>query len=218
GVDVKVADDGEILVRGENVTRGYFNSDEETARAFEDGWFHTGDIGEVGDDGQVYIRGRKKEMIVTPEGLNVFPEDVERVLNAVPGVRDSAVVGVPIGTEERVHAVVVLDPRTGVDDVVRRANATLADHQKIRRALVWPEPELPRTEGTRKLKRAAIRDWVKSGGEPRLVQQGRDQLAALLAKYAGRGDLAPGTTLEELGLSSLDRVELMVAIEDAFQT
>src|SRR5207249_11592307 len=82
GVEVKVADDGEILVRGENVTRGYFNADEETARALEDGWFHTGDIGEVAADGQVYIRGRKKEMIVTPEGLNVVPEDVERVLNA----------------------------------------------------------------------------------------------------------------------------------------
>src|SRR5262249_30537081 len=62
GVEVKVADDGEILVRGENVTRGYFNADDETARAFEDGWFHTGDIGEVAADGQVYIRGRKKEM------------------------------------------------------------------------------------------------------------------------------------------------------------
>ena len=94
GVEVKIADDGEILVRGENVTTGYFNAADETARAFEDGWFHTGDIGEISADGQVFIRGRKKEMIVTPEGLNVFPEDVERVLNHMPGVRDSAVVGV----------------------------------------------------------------------------------------------------------------------------
>ena len=216
---MKIAPDGEILVRGENVTRGYFNAAEETARAFEDGWFHTGDIGEIGADGQLFIRGRKKEMIVTPEGLNVFPEDVERVLNQIPGVRDSAVVGVPIGSEERVHAVLVLDPGVDADAVVRQANAQLDDHQKIRRALVWPEPELPRTEGTRKLKRAAIRDWVKSGGAaPRLVQQGTDALAALIAKYAGRDDLSPQTTLQELGLSSLDRVELMVALEDAFQT
>jgi long-chain acyl-CoA synthetase len=219
GVKMKVAEDGEILVRGDNVTKGYFNADEENARAFEDGWFHTGDIGEIGEGGQLYIRGRKKEMIVTPEGLNVFPEDVERVLNDIPGVRDSAVVGVPIGTEERVHAVLVLEPGTEADAVVRLANAGLDDHQKIRRALVWPEPELPRTEGTRKLKRAAIRDWVKSGGAaPRLVQQGTDALAALVAKYAGRSDLSPQTTLQELGLSSLDRVELMVALEDTFQT
>ena len=219
GVEVKVAPDGEILVRGDNVTKGYFNADEENARAFEDGWFHTGDIGEIGEDRQLYIRGRKKEMIVTPEGLNVFPEDVERALNAIPGVRDSAVVGVPIGSEERVHAVLVLEPGTDADSVVRQANTQLDDHQKIRRALVWPEPELPRTEGTRKLKRAAIREWVKSGGAaPRLVQQGTDALAALVAKYAGRENLSPQTTLEELGLSSLDRVELMVALEDTFQT
>ncbi len=127
----------------------------------------------------------------------------------------------PIGSEERVHAVLVLDPDSGqdVDAIVRQANAHLDDHQKIRRALLWPEPELPRTEGTRKLKRAAIRDWVKSGGAtPRHVPSGNDALAALVAKYAGRTDLSSQTTIEELGLSSLDRVELMVALEDRFQT
>jgi long-chain acyl-CoA synthetase len=223
GVEIKIAPDGEILVRGENVTQGYFNADQETAQAFDGGWFHTGDIGEIAPDGQVYIRGRKKEMIVTPEGLNVFPEDVERVLNQIPGVRDSAVVGAPVGgaggsKEERVHAVLVLEPKTDADAIVRDANARLADHQKIRRALVWPEPELPRTEGTAKIKRAVIREWVKTGAVPRLVQQGTDQLAGLLAKYSGRTDIPPGTTLDELGLSSLDRVELMVALEEAFQT
>ena len=218
GVQMKIAPDGEILVRGDNVTSGYFNAEEETARAFEDGWFHTGDIGELAGDGQLYIRGRKKEMIVTPEGLNVFPEDVERVVTRVKGVRDIAVVGARIGTEERVHAVFVLDPGADVEAIVREANAELGDHQKIRRALVWPEPELPRTEGTRKLKRALIRDWVKEGGTPPPVAPGTDRLAALLTKYAGRSDLPPGTTIEELGLSSLERVELMVAIEDTFQT
>ena len=218
GVEVKIAPDGEILVRGDNVTRGYFNADEETSRAFDDGWFHTGDIGEIAQDGDLYIRGRKKEMIVTPEGLNVFPEDVERVLMLIAGVRDAAVVGARIGTEERVHAVLVLDAGTDVEAVIRQANAKLEEHQKIRRALVWPDSELPRTEGTRKLKRALVRDWVKEDGTPRVVKAGGDRLAALLAKYAGRDDLPPDTTIEELGLSSLDRVELMVAIEDAFQT
>src|SRR5206468_2770043 len=144
--------------------------------------------------------------------------DVERVLNHLPGVRDSAVVGMPIGSEERVHAVLVLDPGADADAAVREANSFLSDHQKVRRALVWPGPELPRTEGTRKLKRAAIREWVTSGAPPRTVAAGGDLLQALVAKYAGRSDLAPGTTLEELGLSSLERVELMVALEDAFQT
>jgi long-chain acyl-CoA synthetase len=221
GVEVKIAEDGEILVRGENVTRGYYKAAAETARAFENGWFHTGDIGDQSQSGQIYIRGRKKEMIVTPEGLNIFPEDVERVLNRIPGVRDSAVVGVPIGSEERVHAVVVLEPgaQVAVEDVVRQANAQLEEHQKVRRALAWPGPELPRTEGTRKLKRAEIRDWLKSGArELPAASAGKDRLAAILTKYAGRSDLRGDTTLEELGLSSLDRVELMVALEDTFQT
>jgi long-chain acyl-CoA synthetase len=217
GVEVRIAPDGEILVRGDNVTRGYFNAAEETARAFEDGWFHTGDIGEIADDGQLYIRGRKKEMIVTPEGLNVFPEDVERVLAQVPGVRDAAVVGARLGTEERVHAVLALDESAEIESIVRQANAELEDHQKIRRALVWPERELPRTEGTRKLKRAVIRDWVAGGATERPPTPGADPLVSLLAKYAGRSGLRTDTTLEELGLSSLERVELMVALEDAFQ-
>ena len=219
GVEMKVAADGEILVRGENVTQGYYNADAESARAFEDGWFRTGDIGEIGADGQLFIRGRKKEMIVTPEGLNVFPEDVERALNHIPGVRDSAVVGLPIGSEERVHAVLVLDAGVEADAVVRQANAELDDHQKIRRALIWPEPELPRTEGTRKLKRAAIREWAKGGAiMPHANPAGGDVVGNLIAKYAGRADVPGDTTIEELGLSSLDRVELMVALEDAFHT
>ncbi len=220
GVEVKIAEDGEILVRGDNVTTGYFNAAEETARAFEGGWFHTGDIGEVSADGQVFIRGRKKELIVTPEGLNVFPEDVERVLNRQPGVRDSAVVGIgPSGGDERVHAVLVLESGADPDAIVRAANAELADHQRIRRAVAWPDAELPRTDGTRKLKRAAIRDWVKGGSTlPVAAQTSTDALSALLVKYAGREDVSPSTTLEELGLSSLERVELMVALEDTFQT
>jgi long-chain acyl-CoA synthetase len=224
GVDVKIAPDGEILVRGENVTTGYYNAPDATAEAFEDGWLHTGDVGEIGPDGQMFIRGRKKEMIVTPEGLNVFPEDVERIVNGIPGVRDSAAIGLAAGGaalatgEERVHAVVVLDPGVDPDDVVRKANSLLADHQKIRRALVWPEPELPRTEGTRKLKRTAIREWAKTGAGPRAVADDSDTLSALVARYAGREGVSPETTIDELGLSSLERVELMVALEDAFQT
>ena len=124
GVEVKIAADGEILVRGENVTTGYFNAAEETARAFEDGWFHTGDIGEIGADGQLFIRGRKKEMIVTPEGLNVFPEDVERVLQ--PRARRARLGG---GRRSRPAAKSACTPCSSSspaidpDAVVRAANA-----------------------------------------------------------------------------------------------
>ena len=101
-------------------------------------------------------------MIVTPEGLNVFPEDVERVLNELPGVAESAVVGasLPGSIAERVQAVIVAAPGIDVDDVLRQANTRLQDHQKIRAAAIWPGTELPRTDGTRKLKRRELQQWV----------------------------------------------------------
>ncbi len=217
GVEVKIAPDGEILVRGENVTSGYFAPGGDTARMFEDGWLHTGDIGELDAEGRLFIRGRKKEMIVTPEGLNVFPDDVEAVLNARPGVKDSAVVGVTTGSEERVHAVLVLAPGADADAIVREANATLLDHQRVRGVSVWDRGELPRTDGTKKLKRGQIRQWVETGRAPQAAAPA-DALAAVLAGFAGARALGGGTTIEELGLSSLERVELMVALEDTFQT
>ncbi len=226
GVEIKIADDGEILVRGENVTSGYYvagQSPEPKAQSPDtsvfdsDGWLHTGDIGERDEQGRLFIKGRKKEMIVTPDGLNVFPEDVERVLDEQPGVRESAVVGAIDGAQERVHAVLVLDPGTDMDAVIREANAKLQDHQRIRTSSLWPGTELPRTEGTRKLKRSAIRDWVRSGGAP-VAAPGGDSLESLLARFAHGRAVSGTTTLAELGLSSLERVELMVALEDRFQT
>ncbi len=222
GVEVRIADDGEILVRGENVTRGYYNAPEETRASFKDGWFHTGDIGEIDASGQLHIRGRKKEMIVTPEGLNVFPEDVERVLNELAGVVESAVVGAPFAgsTAERVQAVVVAKPGTDLDAVVREANTRLQDHQRIRAAAVWPGTELPRTEGTRKLKRRELKQWLTSspgGAAPRAPAHGGRSVASVLERFAPGRTITPATTIDELGLSSLERVELMMALEESLQ-
>ena len=228
GVEIKIADDGEILVRGENVTTGYYNAPEATREAFQDGWFHTGDIGELDADGRLLIKGRKKEMIVTPEGLNVFPEDVEHALNDQPGVLDAAVVGAPIAggpdsgsTAERVQAVLLLAPGTDVDLVVRNANTQLGDHQKIRAAAVWPGTELPRTEGTRKLKRRELRAWLlgQAAGAASSVppKGGSYGVGGVLARFAPGRTIASTTTIDELGLSSLERVALMMALEEAFQ-
>ncbi len=185
GVEVKIAPDGEILVRGENVTSGYYQRPHETAQAFEDGWFHTGDIGRLEDNGALTILGRKKEMIVTPEGLNVFPEDVESVLKQQSGVRDAAVIGT-----DRVHAVLILDPGADRDDIVRRANAQLADYQRVRTVSTWPYGEFPRTEGTGKLKRHEI-----AQGTPPPAKHARVDLSVPLES-----------------LTSLERVERMVAL------
>ena len=217
GVEVKIAPDGEILVSGENVTKGYFGAAQATAEAFADGWFHTGDIGEIDAQGRLYISGRKKEMIVTPEGLNVFPEDVERAVAGVPGVRDVAVVGARAGEQERVHAVVVPDPGATAGDRAAGEPAPARSSEDPRRLRVAGR-ELPRTEGTRKLKRREIREWVATGaaadGPRRLAQS----VAALVARFAGGRAVGPGTTIDELGLSSLERVELMVALEERFGT
>ena len=218
GVDIKIAPDGEILVRGENVTTGYYGAPEATGAAFQEGWFHTGDVGELDPQGRLFIRGRKKEMIVTPEGLNVFPEDVERVVNTIPGVRDSAAVGVTQNGEERVQVALVVEPGTHPDDVVRAANAQLGDHQRIRTARIWPGAELPRTDGTKKLKRHEIRSWLQTGVAPVAARPVGVSVESIIARYAGGRVLEPGVTLEEMGLTSLERVEMMVALEEALNT
>ena len=218
GVDIRIAPDGEILVRGENVTTGYYGAPQATDAAFEGGWFHTGDIGQLDEAGRLFIRGRKKEMIVTPEGLNVFPEDVERAVNAVAGVKESAAVGVTQNGEERVHVALVVDAGTNPSDVVKAANARLSDHQRIRAAHVWPGAELPRTEGTKKLKRHEIRAWLETGASPVVSQSSGTSVESVIARYTGGRALTPGATLEEMGLSSLERIEMMVALEEALDT
>ena len=220
GVEMKIAADGEILVRGENVTSGYYGAAAATAEAFEDGWLHTGDIGELDGEGRLFIKGRKKEMIVTPEGLNVFPEDVERVVAQQPGVRDVAVVGLTQRARKSASTpsscwtpAQIRKPssarRTSRWPIIRRSAASR----------VWPSGELPRTEGTRKLKRRQIHDWVETGALPRRRSDGRDVARGRWSRSSPAGARSqPGTTLDELGLSSLERVELMVAIEDEFGT
>jgi len=212
GVEIKIAPDGEILVRGENVTSGYYEAPAETASAFEGGWFHTGDLGYFDEAGNLTIQGRKKEMIVTPEGLKVFPEDVEDVLNRVPGVRESAVVG-----RDRVHAVLVVENGVDPNEIVRRANLQLEDHQRIRSVSVWPGKRLPRTEGTQKLKRGDIQSRLETGSSVPAASDGQE-LIDVLRKYAPDRAITPDTTLDELGLSSLDRVELMVDLEQHLDT
>ena len=93
GVGIRIADDGEILIRGNNVFAGYHNNDDATSDAVRDGWFHTGDIGELDEDGYLKITGRKKELLVTAGGKNVAPAGLEDRLRAHPLVSQCIVVG-----------------------------------------------------------------------------------------------------------------------------
>ena len=217
GVEIKIADDGEILVRGPNVTSGYYNAPAETREAFRDGWFHTGDVGALDADGRLSIKGRKKELIVTAQGLNVFPDDVERVVNAQPGVRESAVVGIAQAAEERVHAVLVLTPGTDPAAVARGANAGLEDHQRVWSWSLWPGDALPRTEGTRKLKRREIQRWAQGGTSAAPAAAPGQSVEAIVSAAAGC-PVTRETRFDELGLGSLDRMQLLARIEEACDT
>jgi len=225
GVEVKIAADGEILVRGDNVTSGYYQPEgssreragtAEAESPFADGWFHTGDIGELDAEGRLLIKGRKKEMIVTPQGLNVFPEDVERALLGQPGVKDAAVVGLRVQGEERVHAILALEATADKDAIVRAANAQLEDHQRVWSTSIWPAAALPRTEGTQKLKRRELQRWAAGESKDAPSLAAGSSLEAIVGQFAANREITPETTLDELGLSSLDRVELMMALESAF--
>ena len=93
GLEVKLSETGEILVRGENVSSGYWRDSGVAPVLDADGWFHTGDLGERDASGNLYFKGRQKNVIVTPAGLNIYPEDLEAELRKEPGVRDCVVIG-----------------------------------------------------------------------------------------------------------------------------
>ncbi len=156
GVEVRIAEDKEILVRGPNVAKGYWHNPEATAAAFEDGWYHTGDLGYIDMQNNLYLKGRKKNLIVLANGLNVFPEDVENVLTGNSLVKDAVVFGLSEREEgPQVHAVLLMEEPEKAKAVVQQANKQLAAHQQIRGFTVWPESEFPRTH-TLKVKRQDV--------------------------------------------------------------
>ncbi|MBI4168552.1 MAG: AMP-binding protein, partial [Acidobacteria bacterium] len=133
--EVKIGPEGEVLVRGPNVTPGYLGSG---GGATEDGWFRTGDIGEIDERGRLRIRGRLKDVIVTPEGENVHPVDVEAAFAGIPGVREACVLGLPFAGGESVHAALLLDEGADPMEAVSRANEKLLPKQRVRGHTVWP--------------------------------------------------------------------------------
>ena len=107
GTGIKIADDGEILLRGNNILRGYWRNPEATAAAFEGEWFKSGDIGEIDDEGFISITGRKKELLVTAGGKNVAPAPLEDPLRADPLVGQAVVIG---DKRPFIAAIISLDP------------------------------------------------------------------------------------------------------------
>lgn len=160
---MRIAENGEVRFRGRTVFSGYWKAPELTAAAFtEDGWYKTGDIGHLDEAGRLVLSGRIKDIIVLPNGFNVYPEDIENALR-VAGLRDTVVVETQPG---RIEAVVLEDPdaapdafRARIDAAVRAANATLGPNQRIAGWRVWPTEDFPRTH-TMKIKRDPVRHWA----------------------------------------------------------
>jgi long-chain acyl-CoA synthetase len=178
GIEMRIADDGEVQFRGPSLFKGYWNAPEKTAEAFtDDGWYKTGDVGHLDSAGRLVLSGRKRDMIVLPNGFNVYPEDIENALR-VAGLRDSVVLETKPG---RIEAIVLapgtgpirqageelgFDPadppgelRAAVDAFVKAANATLGPNQRINGWRLWPESDFPRTH-TLKVKRDLVRAWA----------------------------------------------------------
>ena len=223
GREMKIAEDGEILIRGGGVAAGYWDERQQVVDrvAGNEGWYRTGDVGALDEAGNLYFKGRKKEVIVTPAGLNIYPEDLEAALRRQPEIKDCVVVGIDREGNAEPCAVVILRGNGKVDSVVERANQSLAEFQRMRMSVKWPEEDFPRTN-TQKPKRNLIAEFAKR----EILKDGtKDVVIAspvmeLIGRITGRnvtGLNAEALLDSDLGLSSLDRVELIGALEDRYQ-
>ena len=243
---------GEVLIRGPIVMQGYYNRPEVNAEAIRDGWFYSGDLGYVDAKGRLFITGRKKEIIVTSSGKNIYPEEIEAHYLTSPYIKEICVMGISRPDEpaaERLHAVVVPDFDVMRERKVVNANewirfdienlsVRLPSQKRVLSYEVWNE-ELPRTT-TRKLRRFEIERRVRE----RAAQQAAVAAAPAEAKPLTEEDIAwsadpvvsraleviteaaknksnvrPDANIElDLGLDSMERVELLTHLEQIFGT
>ena len=236
GVEVRIAEDGEVLVHGPNVFKGYWENEEATRSVLDAaGWYHTGDLGEIDKDGFLWLRGRKKDMIVLADGLKVYPEDIEDVLAADPRIQAASspvrpviatVVGLQLpGESVHVHAVLLLKDPAAVETIVRDANTKLSGSQQIRGWTIWPDEEFPTTPTQKVKKRFVVERLLElqRGGRAAEVVVAADaerRLTELEALIAQTASVPPATVRPEaqlsadLGMDSLARIDLLGVIEE----
>jgi long-chain acyl-CoA synthetase len=228
GQEVKLAEDGEILVRGENVSSGYWKEDG-PSRAAKNGWFPTGDVGEIGEEGRLFFKGRKKESIVTAAGLNIYPADLELVMGREASIKAGVVIEFegPHGPEP-LAVLILRDKGANAEAAISRVNELLAPHQQIRRWFIWPGEDFPRT-ATHKVRKQVVGGFVRAElaraakisdpGAASAICHSNDlvEIIARISKDVS-ATFDPSAKLgADLKLDSLGRVELLSAIEDRYQ-
>ena len=251
GQEMKLAKNGEILVRGENVSPGYWGSQtpgspagqpgwggtvreavnagaEATRGLSDDGWFRTGDVGELDEEGNLYFKGRQKEVIVTSAGVNIYPEDIELVLDRQSETKASAVIEIEgVHGPEPLAVLILRDNHADAESVIIRANQSLAQHQQLRRWFVWAGEDFPRTP-TQKVRKGMIGEVVRAALAGEAPPRGSVAFAAghsnTVVEIVSRiskdvpAKLDPSAKLgTDLKLDSLGRVELLSALEDHYQ-
>ncbi|HEX8069727.1 MAG TPA: AMP-binding protein [Pyrinomonadaceae bacterium] len=245
GVEVKIVDAdeggiGEVVARGANVMLGYYNNEEATRAVLVNRWLYTGDLGRLDDDGNLYLVGRSKDIIVDTNGKNVYPDEIEELYSASPYVKELSVVGLDDGAlGEKVACMVVPDydydialaraeVRRRIEEHFKDVSSTLPFFKRVKVLHFW-DGELPRT-ATRKVKRrevvAAMRVLEQSmrklpGAVPVEERAARDPQAHWLVEIVAtvanrpRAEITLDTRLSDLGFDSLMYVELASAIEQA---
>jgi len=218
GVEVKIAPDGEILARGANIFPGYYKDQQKTKEAFEDGWYETDDLGFFDKDGHLHILGRKKYMIVTEAGENVYPEDLEFELNKFPEVTDSCVAGLKVGKKQTIHAVLLGKEIRNPQNIITKVNQSLESYQQIQNYSIWPFDDFPRTV-TKKVKRDEVIKFLETRKveAEELLPTSAGLVEKVIAKITNQpaSQIRPEKKLvEDLKMDSLERVELVALIEE----
>jgi long-chain acyl-CoA synthetase len=228
GREVKLAADGEVLVRGPMISAATWAAGELHPRQEE--WLATGDIAERQESGELRFLGRKSEVIVTAAGLNIHPEDIEAAIEEQPEIAACAVVAMETPTGPEPCAVLACrGSGCNAAVAIERANAKLAEFQRVSRWVLWPEPDLPRTS-TGKVRRKPVAAWLTriqaaaattnngaSGAADGNFGPSSDWLLTLIAQITGEAHPGVGDELrlnEDLHLDSLGRVQLSAAIEE----
>jgi long-chain acyl-CoA synthetase len=241
GVEVRISEPdasgvGEVIARGPNVMLGYYEDEIATRKTLVDRWLYTGDLGRVDDDGNLYLVGRSKEIIVDTNGKNVYPDELEEIYGNSPYVKELSIVGLADGIGEKVACLVVADDEYDislsraalhrlVEEHFREVSASLPYFKRVK-VLHFTDMELPRT-ATRKVKRREVVQIMESmeenqkSGRRGSAQESANAdsfwLLGLVATVANRprSEVSTDTRLSDLGFDSLMFVELATAIENA---